>query len=173
MLRVNFTLNYEHKLEHEGYGPDMLETLPNKVLTTPEIGLCHGDAIQLKHGCAEWWKLEAKPSQKENAHGHVMLLDNETVVQGVWAYLAAQALGSITPHLLCHHVNMVIVPALTSIENTTISEWTARNWLRKLGYLCKDAQKGLYFDGHEREDVVEARRCFLERIEQYSRCASV
>jgi hypothetical protein len=59
-LGVNFALNYEHKLEHEGYGPDILETLPDEALTTSEIGLRRGDAIRLKRGCAEWWKLEAK-----------------------------------------------------------------------------------------------------------------
>src|SRR5436305_12727941 len=34
---------------------------------------------------------------------------------------------------------------------------TARRWLRKMGYKWKKEPKGLYFDGHERADVVDYR----------------
>ena len=83
-------------------------------------------------------------------------------------YLTAQNLGSITPYLLCCHVNEVIIPALElTKKETTISERTAVNWLKKLGYSCKDVKKGVYFDGHERPDVIEARKKFLAEIAKY------
>lgn len=41
---------------------------------------------------------------------------------------------------------------------------TARKWLNRLGYKWKDVQKGFFFDGYEREDVVEYRRIFLEEM---------
>ena len=41
---------------------------------------------------------------------------------------------------------------------------TARKWLNRLGYKWKDVQKGIFFDGHEREDVVEYREIFLEEM---------
>ena len=90
-------------------------------------------------------------------YGKYTLVDNEAVLHGVHRYLAAQNLGSITPHLLCHHVNEVIIPALQlTKKETTITEQTAVNWLKKLGYSCKNVKKGVYFDGHEWPDVIEA-----------------
>ena len=44
------------------------------------------------------------------------LLDNEVVLHAVQQYLAAQNLSTITSHLLCHHVNQVILPALEMTE---------------------------------------------------------
>ena len=41
---------------------------------------------------------------------------------------------------------------------------TARKWLNRLGYKWKDVQKVVFFDGHEREDVVEYREIFLEEM---------
>ena len=85
-----------------------------------------------------------------------MLLNNEDVIHTVHNYLAAQQLGTITPFLLCCHVNKIILLTLTLTGRTTISECTAIQWWKKLGYTCKDVQKGLYHDGHEQPDVVDA-----------------
>ena len=61
-------------------------------------------------------------------------------------------------------------PNLTSIDftvwieseyNTTIHERTARRWLTKLGFARLHHQKGVYFDGHDRDDVVVYRNDFL------------
>ena len=43
---------------------------------------------------------------------------------------------------------------------------TARNWLRKLGYEYKDVRKDVFVDGHERSDVVEDRKNFLQKMEE-------
>ncbi len=76
-----------------------------------------------------------------------MLLDNENVIHGVHNYLAAQAeaesesaqqLGTITPFLLYCHVNEVILLTLALMGKTSISKHTAIQWLKKLGYTCKD-----------------------------------
>lgn len=39
---------------------------------------------------------------------------------------------------------------------------TAREWLNKMGYRWKNIKKGVFIDGHEREDVVEYRGKFLD-----------
>ena len=41
---------------------------------------------------------------------------------------------------------------------------TARKWLNRLGYKWKEVQKGVFFDGHEKEDVVEYRETFLDEM---------
>ena len=38
---------------------------------------------------------------------------------------------------------------------------TARKWLHELGFEVLDKKKGVYLDGHEREDVVKHRKKFL------------
>lgn len=117
----------------------------------------------MKHG-------RLPPSKKDGLHGQLTLLDNENVVLGVRKYLAAQSLGSITTKTFCKEINQVIVPALGFTgKDAIISERTARNWLRKLGYSCVEVRKGLYHDGHERADVVEARKKFLDDMAKYEK----
>lgn len=49
--------------------------------------------------------------------------------------------------------------------NTSICEETARTWLLKLGFSRVYHQKGVYFDGHERDDVVVYRSEFVKQME--------
>ena len=41
---------------------------------------------------------------------------------------------------------------------------TARRWLKRLGYNWQDVKKGVFLDGHERDDVVQYRQKFLEEM---------
>ena len=48
----------------------------------------------------------------------------------------------------------------------TLSSRTAAKWLKELGYTYRDVRKGVYKDGHEREDLVQYRQqCFLPALE--------
>ena len=47
-----------------------------------------------------------------------------------------------------------------------IHEETARQWLHKLGFKQKSSAKGVYFDGHKRDDVVIAREKHLSILEK-------
>ena len=49
-----------------------------------------------------------------------------------------------------------------------ISE-TARLWLCSLGFSQKYHKKGVYFDGHERPDVVEYREQFVQQLHELDR----
>jgi hypothetical protein len=40
----------------------------------------------------------------------------------------------------------------------------ARRWLHRLGYNWREVRKGIYIDGHERADVVEYRKFFLDYL---------
>ena len=51
----------------------------------------------------------------------------------------------------------------------TISERTARGWLKNMDWRFSKDEKGMYIDGHEREDVVAYRTAFLARWEGYER----
>ncbi|KAG2743881.1 hypothetical protein P692DRAFT_201722673 [Suillus brevipes Sb2] len=98
-------------------------------------------------------------------HGHPSLLNNECIAQAVRHYLTVLADGEITPLLLMRQVNTVIIPSLgLNLNGQKISEGSARRWLAKLGYELKEVKKGVYVDGHEREDVVAYRKQFLEQF---------
>ena len=46
---------------------------------------------------------------------------------------------------------------------------TARLWLRSLGFSQKYHKKGVYFDRHERQDVVDYREQFVQQLHQLDR----
>jgi hypothetical protein len=98
--------------------------------------------------------------------GHHSLLDNESVLHGVRVYLAMQVLSSVTPQMLCQHVNDVLLPAFRM--QGSIVELTAQRWLRfRLRYQCKEAKRGIYIDGHERPDVIEERKEYIKNVGRY------
>jgi hypothetical protein len=91
------------------------------------------------------------------------------VLHDVHIYLATQSLGTISPCVLCHHVNNIILPAL-GIQGMII-EFTAQRWLKfKLGYESKEGRKGMYVDGHEHPDVIKERQAFPKTLEGYEQC---
>ena len=66
-----------------------------------------------------------------------------------------------------HFVNSSLLPGAHLPEGypQQISLRTARSWLHQLGFKPTPHRKGLYFDGHERKDVVEYRGIFLRKLE--------
>ena len=42
---------------------------------------------------------------------------------------------------------------------------TATRWLHALGFHPSQSHKGMYFDGHKREDIVEYRKLYLQKLE--------
>jgi hypothetical protein len=63
------------------------------------------------------------------------------------------------------YVNEELLPKLSMSAKLTqqrISESGAKWWLWKLGYWCTEMRKGMYIDGHERDDVVKYRKEYLK-----------
>ena len=112
------------------------------------------------------------PLQSKRRGGKLSLLDNnKAVALAVRRYLAQQQIGEITPDALRKHLINEIFPSLPS-ENADvvipqlIATRTMQRWLCKLGFLRSRAKKGVYVDGHNRPDVIEARKKFLDRIKE-------
>jgi len=75
------------------------------------------------------------------------------------------AYGQVSPIKLQREVNDTIIPGLgLDLGKATISENCARHWLKRLGYELTTAKKGIYVDGHERPDVVDYRKTFLNAV---------
>ncbi|PKY54915.1 hypothetical protein RhiirA4_474000 [Rhizophagus irregularis] len=94
------------------------------------------------------------------------LLDDEDVWLKISSYLR-KVKHNVTIQSFCDYVSSEILPSLGIETKTTISTRTANRWLKKMGFVYDRYQKGMYVDGHERPDVVEYRKQFLERISMY------
>ncbi len=57
----------------------------------------------------------------------------------------------------------------SAITKPAISECTGCCWLSRLDWQYGQVQKGMYIDGHEREDVVGYRKAFIERWKEYQK----
>ena len=57
-------------------------------------------------------------------------------------------------------------------KKKTINVATAVRWLHILGYLKQRQKQGIYYDGHERADVVQYRNIFLKQIFEYEKLMS-
>ena len=64
----------------------------------------------------------------------------------------------------------VSTQAITSFRHPifprSVSLRTAIRWLHHLGFKSKNHKKGVYINGHEREDVVKHREEFLKTMDQ-------
>jgi hypothetical protein len=84
-------------------------------------------------------------------------LHNESVQKRTLDWLRAQPTGKVTPRGLQRALNSTIFPELNIRPKKPFSECTARRWLIKLGWRRTVVRKGVYMDGHEREDVIKYR----------------
>jgi hypothetical protein len=92
-------------------------------------------------------------------------LDNEDVFQGCRAWLTSQELGTVNPDNFRLAINTEILPRLLISTGKRISRTTTYDWLRRLGFYKSESKKGVYVDGHEREDVVSYRQeVFLPKM---------
>ena len=99
------------------------------------------------------------------------LLLDETVQATARNWLVSQGTGRVTPRDFQRALNDKILPALNITLVNPLCERTARHWLIKLGWRKTQIRKGVYMDGHEREDVVKYRNEeFLPRMKAYETC---
>ena len=104
-------------------------------------------------------------------HSRPYVLDDENCRKKALAWLHERAYDkdqpSMTAATFANWVNSDL------LENShlppgfprSITPRTARKWLHDLGFSPKLSKKGLYFDGHERGEVVEYRKMYLRKIE--------
>ena len=72
------------------------------------------------------------------------------------------------PQGLRHYMNLELFPRIHLKVGKGISLATARRWLHREGFWYTSYKKGLYFDGHDRLDVVQYRQdVFLPKMKEY------
>ncbi len=127
----------------------------------------------------------------ESNHGKHLrgssILDDEDVQLKVTSYLQQHKFDT-TVHNFCDYISNEILPSVGIEEKTKIrylfyniciyglfyfinillkiftfySKSTAIRWLKKMGFVFSQYTKGMYIDGHERDDVIAYRKEFLE-----------
>ena len=74
--------------------------------------------------------------------------------------------ANLTSHSFCNWVNDELLPNSTLEPGAPrrISVEVARKWLHQMGFKVKRITKGVYYDGHERADVIDHRKLFLNEM---------
>ena len=76
--------------------------------------------------------------------------------QYVWKHACRKGAPNLTSQMFAKWIE--------TEYNIKIHERTARKWLTKLGFSQIHHQKGVYFDGYDRDDVVAYRNLFLTKM---------
>ena len=90
------------------------------------------------------------------------LLHDENFCLSAWQFLRKNACKKGAPNF----TSQMFSKWIETEYNTKIHERTARKWLTKLGFSQIHHQKGVYFDGHDRDDVVAYRNTFLTKMDE-------
>jgi len=127
-------------------------------------------ARQIRVLARHYQLFEQLPAEKRGGDRGRSLLNNEQVQMASRTYLTGLKTGEVTPKKFQRALNGRILPSL-GIEPRTasgLSERTAQRWLVKLGWRNTRMKKGVYMDGHEREDVKKYRmEKFLPKMAEY------
>jgi hypothetical protein len=112
---------------------------------------------------------EQLPREKHGGvkKGCTLLLD-EVLKTAARDWLMSLKTGEVMPRCFQHALNNRILPSLNIALKKPLCKRTARRWLIKLGWRMTQIRKGVYLDGHEREDVVKYRNEeFLPRMKEF------
>jgi hypothetical protein len=130
-------------------------------------------ARSIRQWVANFVRTRELPSHQ---HGRIRMsvLNDEVLAQEIKRVLGEKA--KISTFLTAADVQEVVSSpdiqaqfTQAGINRPSISKSTACRWLGKLGWRHGRHQNGMYFDGHEREDVVEYRKGFVRRFKEYER----
>lgn len=103
---------------------------------------------------------------------HSSILEDEDLAQDIQLHLIEIAKkGYIRAQDV---VDYITTPEVQERLGTTgnargITVRTAQRWLKKLKWRYAKKKNGMYIDGHEREDVVDYRKKFVERWKDYEK----
>ena len=108
---------------------------------------------------------------KQGRHSRPFVLDDENCRHRAaeWVRRIATVKGkpNLTAAKFSSWVNTDLLPSseLPPECPQTTTERTAAKWLNQLGFHPYSLKKGVYIDGHEREDVIDYRKLFLRKLE--------
>ena len=127
-------------------------------------------ACQVRIIARHYQLFEQLPTRSAGGDRGSSIFNDERVQSGARNWLSRLPTGEVSPRHFSRALTEEILPFL-GLNKTSISERTARRWLVRLGWRRTRLKKGIYMDGHEREDVVKYRNeTFLPLIAELERC---
>ena len=108
---------------------------------------------------------------KQGQHARPYLLDDENLRHeaATWVRSNSSCKGqpNMTAAKFCDWVNAELLPNATIPPGCPlqIKNHTAIKWLHELGFRPQSHKKVIYMDGHERNDVVEYRFLYLQKLD--------
>ncbi|KAL7413687.1 hypothetical protein BDY24DRAFT_389299, partial [Mrakia frigida] len=104
--------------------------------------------------------------------GSCMLVDYQEVMVAAKVWLYAQKLGEVNPTRFREEINSHILPSRLDLFRP-ICEKTAVRWLYRCGFRRAFTKKGVFVDGHDKEEVKRYRQDeYLPRMSEYRRRAA-
>jgi len=91
------------------------------------------------------------------------LLGDEDIHQMITEYLWSVGCD-VTVNGFKTYIEQEVFPSVGIERKKMISDNTARAWLKHFGWEFRVERKDVYYDGHERPDVIEYRQDFLNEI---------
>ena len=95
------------------------------------------------------------------------LLHDKDFAEGCREWLQKQPPELRSPGALKMYIEEILLPKMMGCTKDTISEKTCQTYMRMLGYKYNERKKGVYYDGHERPDVVAYRKEWVKRMFMY------
>jgi hypothetical protein len=100
---------------------------------------------------------------------HTSLLTNEDIKWACLKWLRNAKFEDRKVLLLQAFLRDKVIPQHLNINNHCVPESTIIRYMRKWGYTFRRDGQDVYYDGHEREDVVAYRQIFVAKMIQYAR----
>lgn len=141
----------------------------SSILAAKAAGRGVKHARNLRKWIKDFLYTEKLPLHRCGAY-HTSILDDEDFAQGIQLHLTEiSKKGYIRAQDIVNYVATPEVQQRLGVKARGIHVRTARRWLHKLSWRYQQKKKGMYIDGHEREDVVEYRKGFVERWKEYEK----
>lgn len=118
-----------------------------------------------------FWNKGKFNERKQGKYDRITVYRDETLnheaAQWVREHAFVKGQPNMTAQSFTAYVNDTLLPSSFLPPNfpRQISLRTAIRWLHYLGFKPRNHKKGVYIDGHEREDVVKYRKTYLKTME--------
>ncbi|RGB42597.1 hypothetical protein C1646_750781 [Rhizophagus diaphanus] len=121
----------------------------------------------------KYWLLNNKlPESKIGKHQKIIrIIDDEDIAERCHTWIRKQDFNT-TPTLFKKFIDNELFPNIGITKEKSIALTTATRWLNVLGYSFQQYRRGIYYDGHERDDVLQYRKEFLEKMFEHEKYMS-
>ena len=141
-----------------------------KIQSSKSAANCLPDSCSRSAKCVLAWakffiETGTLPDSRQGKHQKTKsMMSDEDVEYKCIQWLRTCKKNERTPKKFARFVCDTLLPETIGAVGKRISDRTAERWMKALGYKYGAWKKGVYVDGHEREDVVIYRKVFLERM---------